>query len=235
LIVEFSDGAVQRFCVSFTEQTISGLDLLVRSGLPVHYQDYGGGSVAMCKIGPDGCDYPSKPCFCKCPNPSKGCRFWGYYTLDRSTGSWEFATEGAGTREVHDGDIDGWRWGTHESANPPPASSLSSICTSGTVIGPSPKPAASPRTVTTSGGTAPPKASGSSPFPKTTAASRSPTPTPSASSANDPRGSQAAAATPTDGNRRSPGAAAVALVLASAAGLGVWGARRLRGTKRAQQ
>src|SRR5688572_3624005 len=62
LVVQFGDGEVMRYCVSFTEESITGFELLRGTGLPLVYQDYGAGSVAMCKIGDEGCEYPREQC-----------------------------------------------------------------------------------------------------------------------------------------------------------------------------
>lgn len=230
LVVQFSDGSVERFCISFEEATISGLDLLIRSGLPLSVQDYGGGSVAVCRIGADGCDYPSKPCFCSCPNPSVACSFWGYYTLDGS-GAWKFATGfGAGTREVHDGDVDGWRWGEHKTPNPPPPTTHAVVCASGSPNGASTPPKPSPHKKA-AGAPNPAVPSSAAPDPVASSPvsappSASPDPAPSRSSA-------AAAAAPEDRQGSRPPAGGIAFVAALAAGLGLWGLRRLRVARRA--
>lgn len=125
LVVQFGDGRVQSACVRFNEETISGLDLLLRSGLPVVVQS-GGIGAAVCKIGPDGCDYPAEGCFCK----RDGARsiYWAFYTLQGDM--WAYASLGAANVAVGDGDVHGWAWGVGDSSGGalPPVRSIDTIC-----------------------------------------------------------------------------------------------------------
>jgi len=232
LVVQFADGSMRQFCIPFTESSVTGLDLLVRSGLPLRYQDYGGGSVAVCMIGGVGCDYPSKPCFCQCSNPNKSCRFWGYYVWNRSTGAWSYSSNGAGTREVHNGDMDGWRWGEHRSPNPPPASTFAAVCSGSSTITPPPSSKAKP-----------PKTSGaptSTATPPNTSETRSPTTvasdgariassTPAGATVSLP--TDRAISAPPDRGGHLP-ITGIAVVVGFGVGLGLWGARRFREARR---
>jgi hypothetical protein len=135
LVVQFGDGSTREFCVEFADPHTTGLDILRRSGLPVVYQDYGGGNVAVCKIAGEGCDYPKQPCFCRCAQTSD-CTFWGYYLVDPKTGSWRFPDVGAGTHEVADGELQGWHWGKQSTGggNPPLPASMTKVCANGEKI-----------------------------------------------------------------------------------------------------
>lgn len=130
VVVEFGNGDAREFCVSFADDSISGLEALRRTGLPLVYQDYGGSAVTVCKIDDEGCDYPRVPCFCECARAgARDCTFWGYYRLSRATGAWEFAESGPGSTIVRDGDLNGWRWGRHQGgASPPASTSLARVC-----------------------------------------------------------------------------------------------------------
>ena len=126
LVVRFGDGSVFTRCVEFDEDKISGLEVLLRSGLNVIYQQSGLGA-AVCKIEDDGCDYPSEPCFCQClggPN----CVYWSYWHL--KDGAWQYSPAGAGGYFVRDGDVEGWTWGpgTGGSGPEPPVIDFNSIC-----------------------------------------------------------------------------------------------------------
>ena len=126
LVVRFGDGSVFTKCVEFEEDQISGLEVLLRSGLRVVYQQSGLGA-AVCKIEDDGCDYPSEPCFCKClggPN----CVYWSYWHL--KGGEWQYSPIGASGYFVRDGDVEGWAWGpgTAGSGLEPPVIDFNSIC-----------------------------------------------------------------------------------------------------------
>lgn len=122
LIIETPDGT-QQFCVAFTAEEeadgFDGIDLLQRAGLPLVL----GGTrdlASVCRIGMHGCADPGD-CFCQCRDAGANtCRFWGYYTLD-ATGRWAFAQQSASLRRLRDGDVDGWRFGSHAGgAGDPP-------------------------------------------------------------------------------------------------------------------
>lgn len=144
LVVQFGDGSLQTACVRFSEETISGLDLLLRSGLPVVVQT-GGIGAAVCKIGPDGCNYPAEGCFCK----RDGARsiYWAFYTLQGDR--WAYANLGAANVAVGDGDVHGWAWGLGDASGGalPPVRSIDTICAPATAPAPTaPAPAAPPAT-----------------------------------------------------------------------------------------
>jgi hypothetical protein len=129
LIVWFEDGNVESRQVEFSEDSISGSDLLRRAGLGVVFAGYGGLGSGVCKIDDTGCGDPSD-CFCQCR--SADCRFWRYFTLVGET--WRFQNIGASTRRLHDGDVDAWVWGT--GREPPPSLIL--------YVPPDPTPAPAP-------------------------------------------------------------------------------------------
>lgn len=106
VVVTFGDGRTSAVCVEFAEAEITGADLLQRSGLPLVLGG-GPGGAAVCKIADVGCDNPND-CFCSCRGAD--CRYWAYYTLD--AGAWKYSNVGASLRKVHDGDVDGWAWGS---------------------------------------------------------------------------------------------------------------------------
>ena len=106
IVVSFGDGRTTAVCVEFAEEEITGAELLRRSGLPLVVGS-GFGGAAVCKIGDVGCDNPND-CFCSCRGAD--CRYWAYYTLE--VGAWKYSNVGASLRKVHDGDVDGWAWGS---------------------------------------------------------------------------------------------------------------------------
>ena len=184
VVVTFSDGSVHTGCVSFGEESISGLTLLQRSGLDVIAQT-SGGSAAVCKIGPDGCNFPAESCFCKFGGGQQG-QYWAYWRL--RDGAWQYATTGAGSSRVRDGDVDGWAWGTGslQSGAKPPGIGFEAICPAvapTSVPTPTPLPAPTSTLEPTARPTARPAAR---PTPQPTAEVASPTNepivTPSASS-----------------------------------------------------
>src|SRR5207253_2571244 len=42
LVVQFADGTVQKYCLAFAADSISGFDLLLETGLDVKIEAYGG-------------------------------------------------------------------------------------------------------------------------------------------------------------------------------------------------
>jgi len=175
LVIVHGDGRVLTRCVAFTEEAISGTDLLRRSGLGVVVTTYGGLGQAVCAIDGEGC--PADDCFCRCRGGA--CAYWTYSHL-QPDGSWLLSPVGAGSWLLHDGDVDGWVWGDGSVA--PPAISFEAIC------GPLPRPAPA----ATVGHTATPQPFRSpspapSPTPSPSPAPReSLSPVPPASSAPDP-------------------------------------------------
>ena len=116
LVVQFGDGRYIVHCISFHEESISGLDLLTRSGLDV--ATWGG---AVCRIEREGCDYPTAPCFCQCQGSP--CRYWSYWHWRED--QWVYSQVGAADHRVYDGDTEGWIWG---EGKPPQVVPLAQIC-----------------------------------------------------------------------------------------------------------
>ena len=97
VIVQFGDGRLITRRVIFADDTISGLDALLGTGLDV-VTGYGG--AAVCRIEDEGC--PADNCFCSSS-------FWSLWLLE--DGRWESATTGANEVQLDDGDVSGWHWG----------------------------------------------------------------------------------------------------------------------------
>ncbi len=180
LVVQFPDGRIETACVAFSENEITGADLLSRSGLATTLDFSSGLGAKVCKIGGTGCDYPGENCWCHCQGSP--CTYWNYWLL--RDGQWAYSPLGASSRRLGDGDVDGWTWG---DGQPPPNISLAEVCraeagaqnaTALTFASPLETPAARPTTVPTSQPTA---TSPASPLPSPTAIAQptdSPTATP---------------------------------------------------------
>jgi hypothetical protein len=115
LVVEFGNGSLYTDCIAFEGESISGYDLLVRSGLSLETAIDPSQGVAICKIESDGC--PADDCFCQMPE------YWAYWNLVDST--WSYAGSGSSLNRVGDGDVDGWSWGT---GSPPPVVTFNQLC-----------------------------------------------------------------------------------------------------------
>lgn len=107
--VFFGDGSSAARCVAFSEASISGYELLRRSGLPLAVE-FGSVGAAVCRIEQVGCAYPDQPCFCQCQTLGASCTYWVYMQL--ADGAWRTSGQGAGMQQVRDGDVDGWLWST---------------------------------------------------------------------------------------------------------------------------
>ncbi len=120
LIVVHGDGRVVTRCVTFSEEQISGLTLLQRSGLVVDANTGPLGS-AICTLDGEGC--PANDCFCKCKN--NPCIYWNYFHRN-ADGSWAYSGMGAAVWTVGNGDVEGWVWGDGSAS--PPNLTFEAIC-----------------------------------------------------------------------------------------------------------
>lgn len=121
VVVVHGDGSVAKVCVSFSEESITGAELLRRAGLEVSLTAYGGLGYGVCQIGDEGC--PADDCFCQCKGSP--CAYW-VYSHRHPDSSWVISGVGASSWQVHDGDVDGWVWG--DGATAPPVVAFEDVC-----------------------------------------------------------------------------------------------------------
>jgi len=112
VVIRFGDGSLIYAYVQFEEETISSEELLYRSGLAVAIAPYSGLGAGVCMINGEGC--PSDDCFCQ--SYSTPAYFWHFYANDG--GGWRELLQGASSRSVGDGAVDGWSWTAGESGLP---------------------------------------------------------------------------------------------------------------------
>ena len=124
LVVDFGNGQVATRCVGFSEETISGFDLLQRSGLPVEV-DFQSGGAAVCRIDGQGC--PPDDCFCACRGGGD-CLYWAYW--HQNDGVWGYSSAGSALYQVGNGAVEGWVWGLGSvtQATPPPVIAFGDVC-----------------------------------------------------------------------------------------------------------
>jgi hypothetical protein len=124
LVIRYADGSVQTQCVAFSEPSITGADLLTRSGLQVTLDRSGMGG-AVCSIAGKGCAFPTQDCFCRCEGLT--CEYWAYYHW---AGGWQYSQVGAGGYSLTDGALEGWSWGAgnFSSGIEPPELSFAEVC-----------------------------------------------------------------------------------------------------------
>jgi hypothetical protein len=126
-VVVVETGAdTHRVVVTFTEDSISGIEALRRAGAgPVVYSFSGQGG-AVCRLFGVGRDASSN-----CLGGQDGDnRYWAYFRAPAGTSTFEYSRVGAGSVQVRDGDVEGWRFGTGQApqyvslqalAPPPPS------------------------------------------------------------------------------------------------------------------
>ncbi len=112
LVVRHGNGTLLYTHVTFDEETISGEDLLTRSGLDVAMAPFGGLGGAVCSIDGEGCS--SDNCFCH--SYSSPSFYWHYYVLEN--GEWVEHPSGPSSRQLSDGAVDGWSWTAGEPELP---------------------------------------------------------------------------------------------------------------------
>lgn len=113
LVVRHGDGTLIYAYVEFDEETISGEELLLRSGLDFVVAPYGGLGTGICAINGEGC--PADDCYCE--SYSSPAYYWNYYA--RSGEGWAVQLRGPTSRQLADGDIDGWSWTAGDHGLPP--------------------------------------------------------------------------------------------------------------------
>lgn len=141
-LVVAHDGTVIKKCIEFSEEQISGYDVLERSGLALIPMVSGSMGVAICSINHRGCNYPAEDCFCQCQGSP--CVYWSYWHL--VNGQWQYSSLGASNYYVRHGDVEGWVWGEGEyggSGQRPPAVRFEDICGAQAPAAPPPEPEAS--------------------------------------------------------------------------------------------
>ncbi|MEA2510210.1 MAG: hypothetical protein QOG21_2292 [Actinomycetota bacterium] len=217
---------VLRYCVMLDQPSVSGLRLieLAHDQYGLSYRSDG---AAVCMLA--GTGTTDGDCFGDYPD------FWGYWRGNGS-GGWTWAASGAATTSVHDGQVEGWSWGTGDSgaSHPrPPNTTFSSVCQPARpTASPGPRPSSTPRSQPTP--RTRPKAA---PSAATSRPRKSPDPKPSATgkhnrSRHSPQPARArptarsspiagvAASKPDDGSI--PGAGIAALLVAAALSAAGW-------------
>lgn len=116
IVVQYGDGTLVTYCVSFTGDTISGYDALLATGLNVEAAFDPSMGAAVCRIDSQGC--PASDCFCQMPD------YWSYW--HQQNGAWIYSQSGVSNSILHAGDVDGWRWGAGDP--PVDAPNFDAIC-----------------------------------------------------------------------------------------------------------
>ena len=107
VIVETSSGT-SRVVIEFSEDSITGIEALRRAGAEPVLYSYSGVGGAVCRLFGVGRDSGAD-----CLGGTGGdARYWAYFRSASGTSSFKYSNVGAGSTAVHDGDVEGWRFGT---------------------------------------------------------------------------------------------------------------------------
>ncbi|MGH2531841.1 MAG: hypothetical protein ACRDJW_05990 [Thermomicrobiales bacterium] len=112
VVVHHGDGRLTYAYVAFSEEEITGAELLERTGIPIVTVPFGGLGVGICSIDHEGCGAGE----CRrrvCQGPGNESPFWQYFRQD-ALGDWQPLVLGASSTKVRDGDVDGWSWTPEE-------------------------------------------------------------------------------------------------------------------------
>lgn len=150
VVVDTGASVITR-TISFSG-SISGIDALQLAGANPQLKDYGGPlGLAVCKLFGVGDEFD------QCPGG------WNYYRSPGGAAAWGFSARGASNTTVHDGDVEGWKYGSGRPGGSPDFCDYVA-CAPPPTVAPAPAPTASPgdtggtaatpgRGSTTSGGT----------------------------------------------------------------------------------
>lgn len=108
VVIDYGDGRRSYAVVPFSEESLSGIELLRRSGLTLVTVPFGALGEGVCSIESTGCD----PGVCRtrmCQSADRESPFW-QYVRQTDDGTWAPAALGAAQATVEDGDVDAWVW-----------------------------------------------------------------------------------------------------------------------------
>jgi len=124
------------YCVSFESESLSGIEALRSTGLPLITKSSGSYGELVCKIGDVGTDASD------CPASDQS--YWAYWHLQ--DGRWAYSGLGASSFRLRCGGVDGWTW-YPKGKGAPPSSTTFSACPAGscpTPVAGAPKTQAAP-------------------------------------------------------------------------------------------
>ena len=104
------DGVIHTGKVSFSGDSISGLEAMRSAGFEPLVRVFGANGGAVCAIEVNGTTIgcPADGTCLTCDQP----RYWAYFRAHPGATSYTYSSMGAGLTQVHDGDVEAWVWGT---------------------------------------------------------------------------------------------------------------------------
>lgn len=118
VVADSGTGIVVRG-IEFESDSISGVEALQLAGLAPVIEGFSGQGGAVCALQGVGC--PSDGSCLTCDPRGY---YWAYHRAPAGAGGYTYSRAGAGSTQVHDGDVEGWKWGT---GSPPPFHSFASV------------------------------------------------------------------------------------------------------------
>lgn len=138
---------VRRVCVRFTEDFLTGQELLIRAKTDPVFRQYSGKGAAVCALCGVGCPADESCLTCG------GDTYWTYSRAPKDSSEFRLSGGGASNTKVYDGDVEGWRWSkgllpayasVEQVCGPAPGSTTTSSAAAPTTVA-----AAAPTTTTT--------------------------------------------------------------------------------------
>lgn len=115
IVIRPGDGTVTYAYVPLNE-TVSGIELLRRSGVSLVTVGFGGLGEGVCRIEDIGCDVG--PCRTRlCQTGDRDSPYWRYFQAEDS-GEWVASPLGGSGTKVEPGGVDGWSWTPDEAMLP---------------------------------------------------------------------------------------------------------------------
>lgn len=122
LVVIHGDGRATTSCVDFSEQSLTGYQVLQYAKMSMSINASAMG-VEVCSLDGEGCTVPQEDCFCGMNRTPQV--YWSYWQLEG--GAWKYSNLGASNITLQPGAVQAWKWGSGED-NPPPAYTFAQIC-----------------------------------------------------------------------------------------------------------
>lgn len=107
LVIRHGEGQLTYAYMAFSEDQISGFDLLERTGIDQVAIPFGSLGQGVCSLEGEGC--PTGECRRNVCQSSGNAPYWRYFR-QVEPGMWEPAPLGASQAKVRDGTIDAWVW-----------------------------------------------------------------------------------------------------------------------------
>lgn len=139
--MEHGDGSTVTRCVAFSGASLTGEQVLARSGVEYKTVPFGGLSDAVCQVDGEPATFPPS-----CWTGSSP--FWELF-VTRKGGAWSWSSQGISTLVFHDGDSEGLRYEPQTATLPPAAMGNCPSATPTPRPTPKPTPLPTPRPTTT--------------------------------------------------------------------------------------